>query len=97
MAQEKDNSDKIFVKISEKGYPTIPGRYLVKFLDEDRDFTPNYVLLYYKEYEDYDGNTKLGFFLNEDCPMCAGFEGPVFHNKVLEYFYLPPFETDVKA
>lgn len=94
MEQDKDNNcstsnDEIkFHKILEEGYPKKPGRYLVKFFDEENNWLPDYSVLYFKEFEDLNGEKKMGFFLNETCPSSAGFEGPVFHNRVFEYVEL---------
>ena len=92
MEQDQNNNYTIsvqFHKILEEGYPKKPGRYLVKFFDEENNMLPNYIVLYYKEFEDENGNSKFGFFLNETCPPSAGIEGPVFHNRIFEYVELP--------
>ena len=79
-----------FSKVSETGLPKVPGRYLVKYYDADNEMKPDYAILCFKEFEDIDdGSMKLGFFYNQDCPPSAGFEGPVYKNKVFEYILLP--------
>lgn len=70
-------------------YPKKEGKYLIKFFNADNNYLPEYLVAYFKEYIDCEGNETKGFFFDEGCAASACLEGPVFKHKVFEYVFLP--------